>query len=214
MKYLITLLLLLPIISYNIFAQTFGKVYEHPKMYGYVAKHKQIAIIPFNYKIALKRMPKRMTQEDVVAAEKAGVISAQNSLEIFILNKKKKGRVNIELQDVNRTNALLKRAKVDIYNVFDFLPEELCEILEVDAVILGTINSSKIMSKGAAIAMQLLIGASVSDKAKVSISVYDKDGTRIWNYGKEISGSAFANDDDLIRIVMRKTSRRFPYMEN
>ena len=211
MKYLITLLLLLHIISYNIFSQTFGKVYEHPKMYGYVAKHRQIAIIPFNYKISLKRMPKRMTQEDVIAAEKAGVISAQNSLEIFILNKKKKGRVNIELQDVNRTNALLKRAKVDIYNIFDFLPEELCEILEVDAVILGTINSSKIMSKGAAIALQLLIGASVSDKAKVSISVYDKDGTRIWNYGKEISGSAFANDDDLIRIVMRKTSRRFPY---
>ena len=141
MKYLISLLLLLTIISNNIFAQTFRKVYEHPKMYGYVAKHKKIAIIPFNYKIALKRMPKRMTQEDVIAAEKAGVISAQNSLEIFILNKKKKGKVSIELQDINRTNALLKRAKVDIYNIFDFLPEELCEILEVDAIIICSIIS-------------------------------------------------------------------------
>ena len=89
--------------------------------------------------------------------------------------------------------------------------DDFSRITEVDAIIIGTINSSKVMSKGAAIAMQILIGASVSDKAKVSISVYDKDGTRIWNYGKEISGSAFANDDDLIRIVMRKTSRRFPY---
>ena len=125
MKYLITLLLLLPIISYNIFSQTFGKVYEHPKMYGYVAKHRQIAIIPFNYKIALKRMPKRMTQEDVIAAEKQYEFakkSAEALQESFTYNEQKFNEGMLNVYDYNDAKNKLIKAESDLLQAkYDYL---------------------------------------------------------------------------------------------
>ena len=213
MKKFIFLSLIFFVFNYNSFSQIFGKVYEHPKVYHYVSKHKKIAVVPFNYKISLKKMPKNTTQDDIIDSEKDGSTNAQARLEIFILNKISRGLVNIDLMETTRVNALLKRNDIDIHNIQDYLPEEICRTLNVDAIITGQINSTRIMSRGGAIATQILLGHSVGDKSSASISIYDKSGTRIWNYGKEITVNAFSNDDDIIRVLMRKTSRRFPYSE-
>ena len=212
---ILLLLLLLPIISYNIYAQLFSKVYEHPKMYDYFSKHKKIAIIPIDYYRVYKKIPRGITREDIINQEKAGVINAQKRLENFILKRKNKGKISINVQDVNRTNALIKKANINIYDVLDILPEELCEILNVDAVIIGSMVSRRLMSKGLAIALEFAITGFTtpipSDDLYFSISIYDKDGTKLWNFSKNVRLSALVNEQDYIRFSSKRISKKIPY---
>jgi len=58
------------------------------------------------------------------------------------------------------------------------------------------------------------VGFSKTNQAKATIKVYDKTGKLIWSYGKEVSGGLGSDDDDMIRILMRKTANRFPYFKD
>jgi hypothetical protein len=160
-------------------------------------------------------MPKGMTTADIRESEIKSSLACQNSLYTFALEKKSENKITIEIQDINRTNALLKKNNINETNYEAQLPEDLCKILGVDAVILGDIVASQPMSNGAAIATTLLIGfGGRTNTAKAKISLYDgTDGKLLWSYAKDISGSLGSDDNDLIRILMRKSARKFPYSE-
>ena len=195
-------------------AQVFGKIYEDDSLKFKLPTHKNVAVIPFNYKITLKKMPKGMTEADIKSQEEKGSLSAQNSFYTYALRKKEKGEATVEIQDLNRTKVLLGRDSIDEKNVNNYLPEELCKILGVDALITGDIIASQPMSEGAAVASQLLVGFSKTNQAKASIKIYDKSGKLMWSYGKEVSGGLGSDDNDMIRILMRKTANRFPYFKD
>lgn len=130
-------------------------------------------------------------------------------------DKKTENKLTIEIQDINRTNALLKKNDINESNYEAQLPEDLCKILGVDAVILGDIVASQPMSNGAAIATTALFGfGGNTNNAKAKISLYNgTDGKLIWSYAKDISGGLGSDDNDLIRVLMRKSARKFPYSE-
>lgn len=200
--------------SINTKAQVFGKVYEVDSLKEIIANHKLVAVIPFNYKITLKKMPKNTTQADIKLQEEKGSLSAQNSFYTYALKKVEKKEVTVEIQDVTRTKVLLFRDSITEKNVNNYLPEEICTKLGVDALITGDIIASQPMSEGAAVATQLLVGFSKTNQAKATIKVYDKTGKLIWSYGKEVAGSLGSDDDDMIRVLMRKTANRFPYFKD
>jgi len=194
-------------------AQVFGKVYEVDNIKEIIADDKMVAVIPFSYKITLKKMPKGMTQDDIKLQEEKGSLSAQNSFYTYALRKVDKKEVTVEIQDLARTKVLLSRENIDEKNINNYLPEEICKILGVDALITGDIIASKPMSEGAAVATQLLVGYSKTNQAKATIKVYDNSGKLIWSYGKEVAGGLGSDDNDMIRILMRKTANRFPYFK-
>lgn len=206
-------ILIISAFSINSQAQVFGKVYEADSLKEIIADHKAVAVIPFNYKITLKKMPKNMTEADIKLQEEKGSLSAQNSFYTYALKKVEKEEVTVEIQDISRTKVLLARDSITEKNIDEYLPEELCVILGVDALISGDIITSQPMSEGAAIATQLLVGFSKTNQAKATIKVYDKTGKLIWSYGKEVSGGLGSDDDDMIRVLMRKTANRFPYFK-
>lgn len=193
--------------------QVFGKVYEIDNLKSIIANHKTVAVIPFTYKIALKKMPKNTTQEDIKLQEEKGSLSAQNSFYTYALRKVEKKEVTVEVQDISRTKVLLERENINEKNISGYLPEELCKKLGVDALITGDIIASQPMSEGAAVATQLLVGFSKTNQAKATIKVYNNDGKLIWSYGKEVSGGLGSDDNDMIRVLMRKTANRFPYFK-
>ena len=202
------------ILSTSTKAQTFGKVYEADSLKEIIANHKLVAVIPFNYKITLKKMPKNTTQEDIKLQEEKGSLSAQNSFYTYALKKVEKKEVTVEVQDISRTKVLLSRDSITEKNINDYLPEEICTKLGVDALITGDIIASQPMSEGAAVATQLLVGFSKTNQAKATSKVYDKTGKLIWSYGKEVAGGLGSDDDDMIRVLMRKTANRFPYFKD
>ncbi len=117
------------------------------------------------------------------------------------------------MQDVNKTNALLKENGIEYKDIYEHTPQELAAILGVDAVAMGNYDTSKPMSEGASAALGLLIGVYGStNKGTLNLFIYDgKEGHMAVNYFKTVAGSLFNSPDQLIDKVLRKASRRIPY---
>ncbi len=200
--------------SLNSRSQIFGKVYEADSLKEIVATHKTVAVIPFTYKISLKKMPRGMTSDDLKIQEEKGSLSAQSSFYTYALEKKEKGDALVDIQDLNRTKVLLMRDSITEKNIGNFLPEELCKILGVDGLITGEIIATQPMSEGAAVATTILVGWSKTNQAKATVKVFNHDGKLLWSYGKEVAGGLGTDENDMIRVLMRKTAKRFPYFKD
>ena len=203
------LLALTLLVGATVEAQT--HLFEHPDFETIAKDHKTIAIIPFSAKVSLRpKQMKEITAEQLKEMEINEGSSIQTAMYSWFLKRKKRGKLLIDVQDPNKTNALLKKNEVDMEIT---TPEELAKLLEVDAVITGKIETDKPMSDGASIALGLLVGFwGSTNSATVNMSINDaEDGTLLWNYNKRVSGSLGSSNDQLINTLMRKASRRLAY---
>lgn len=192
-------------------AQT--KLYQHPEFEQKTKDHKIIAILPFDAKVSLRpKQMKELTEEQFANMQKEEGYSVQTSMYSWFLNRKKRGKLKVDVQDPKKTNALLLQNHVDLKIVTS---EQLAEILGVDAVITGTFETDKPMSDGASIALGLVIGFwGTTNTATINMSVNNGlDGELLWNYNKKVAGSLGSNNDALINILMRKASRRLGYTD-
>jgi hypothetical protein len=222
MKKLI-IILLISMWSSDVLAQ---RDYESPGAKAIVRTHKNFAIMPFKF-IITARKPKKMTQEEFEKntenAEKDARTSCQAAFAARILKKMSKGKIVAQLQPVARTNALLSRSEISqtAGNVDTYLPEELCEILGVDAVIIGSVESAKLLSTGLAVGLKVAsrfvpgLGSISSGKSSADLALYDKEGQLLWNWGtRDLKTSAIgSNTDDLIDYLMKRATKKFPYFQ-
>ena len=191
-------------------AQT--KLFEHPNFETIAKDHKIIAILPFSAKVSLRpKQMKEITPEQLKDMEFGEGRAIQNSMYTWFLNRQKRGKLLIEVQDPSKTNALL--LKSDITDLARYTPEELATILGVDAIITGHFETDKPMSDGASIALGLIVGFwGSTNAATVNMSVKNgSDGQLLWNYNKRVAGSLGSSTDTLINTLMRKASRRLAY---
>ncbi len=211
MKKILFLLFIMLLTFVN--AQT--NLYENPKFDSIAKEHKKIAILPFKAQVKLrKKQMKKMTADDIHKLEIAEGKSIQTAMYSWFLKRKKRGKLKtIEIQDPNKTTALLRKKNIDQENQIDYTPEELAKILEVDAIISGDFKTNKPMSEGASIALGLLVGFwGSTNSATINMSVHNaNDGVLLWNYNKKVRGSIGSSPDDLINKLMRKASRRLSY---
>ncbi len=203
------LLALTLLVGATVEAQT--HLFEHPDFETIAKDHKTIAIIPFSAKVSLRpKQMKEITAEQLKEMEISEGQSIQTAMYSWFLKRKKRGKLLIDVQDPNKTNAILKKNEVDMAITTS---EELAKLLEVDAVITGKIETDKPMSDGASIALGLLVGFwGSTNSATVNMSVNNaEDGSLLWNYNKRVSGSLGSSNDQLINTLMRKASRRLAY---
>jgi hypothetical protein len=194
------------------FSQT--KLYVHPDADTYVANTKTIAILPL--KVQVKLRPKQLkdfTSEQMTTMNKDEALDVQKGMYSWFLTRKKRGSLLVEIQNPARTNALLKKNGIDIYSYDEYLPSELGKILGVETVIMGSFETSKPMSNGAAIGLMVLTGGMfATSTATMNMDFMStSDDELVVNYLKKIKGSLGTDSQDLINILMRKVSRRIPY---
>lgn len=208
-----SLLVFLLIFSTKAISQT--HLYENPEFDKIAKTHKIIAIVPFKTQVKLRpKQMKDMTDEKLHRIEKSEGESIQTAMYSWFLKRKKRGHLeNLEIQAPKSTTALLKRNDISYDNITDYTPQELANLLKVDAVISGDYETNKPMSEGASVALGLLIGFwGTTNSAIVNMSVHNaKDGVLLWNYNKKVRGSIGSSPEDLINILMRKASRRMSY---
>lgn len=208
-----TFILIILFISVSLAAQT--SLYENPDFDSIAKNHKTIGILPFKATVKLRpKQMEKMTPEQFKRLEINEGKSIQTAMFSWFLRRKKRGKLtSIEVQDPNKTTALLKKQNITQDNLVDYTPEELAKILGVDAVISGTYDTNKPMSEGASVALGLLIGFwGTTNSAVVNMSVHNAaDGVLLWNYNKQVRGSIGSSPDDLINRLMRKASRRLSY---
>lgn len=129
----------------------------------------------------------------------------------YLLSKSEK--FSVSFKDVERTNALLKKAGV-IDKLDETLPDTLAKILGVDAVIKCSYQYEKIGSEGGAIVKTILIGpgwGKTGDGA-LTMQIYDgASGEMLWRFYKEMNEDLLSNSNEVMERMMRKVARNFPY---
>lgn len=195
------------------FAQFEGakQTYSAPNLKTESAKHKTVAILPFDVSITYKRPPKNYDSSANKNEESTLTKSLQSSMFTYLLRKADK--YSVSFQDVSRTNALLKSHGV--HNQLDILTQDsICKILGVDAVIKCNYSYEKTASEAGAIVKTILIGGmgSKTGSGALTMQIYNgSDGNLLWRFYKAMDDNVMGSTDQLMERMMRKVSRNFPY---
>ncbi|WP_430409603.1 hypothetical protein [Kordia sp.] len=213
MKKLVTILLLLFVGLQQSNAQK--KIYVSDKFEEFSKDHKIIAILPFQTTLNLKAGQKKYSEAQLEKFEQEEGIAVQEALESYFLDRKRKKKLKINLQDTNNTNRILKKAGITDKNIDIYTPQELCNLLQVDAIISGSLMSRILLSKEVDTSFNLITFLKgKSDYGKIIIKLSDKHaGKLLWRYEKTINRKSGKNTYAIIAKMMRKATRKFPYEE-
>jgi len=152
-------LLLFAFILFAITSNAQTNLYEHEDFENLTENHKTIAIVPFKTQVKLRpKKLKELKEGDLEKIEKAEGQGLQTAMHSWFLKRKKRGSLTVDVQDPQRTNAMLKKEGITYENIQDQLPEDLANLLGVDAVISGNFETDKPMSDGASIALGAVFG--------------------------------------------------------
>jgi hypothetical protein len=137
----------------------------------------------------------------------------QQEIYTYMLNRKTKGQMTINLQDVEETNVILKRNNLNISNM---TTDEICQTLEVDGVLSSQFGLSKPMSGGAAVALLFLTGFGGStNEVTVTMSLKDcSEKSLIWKYDHKYSGGVLSSPAQLVKNLMKDASKKMPYFKS
>ncbi len=188
------------------------QIYESPKLKQRIATHKMVAILPFEVKLTYRKQPKNFNAEANKEQEKSMAGSIQLSMYTFLLRRG--SDYTVEFQDVEKTNALLKKAGM-FGKTDEYTKEEIVKALGVDAVIGGKYDGEQTRSEGAAIASAVLFGGlgGKTGTGTVYLTLNDTNGDSLWRFFKTMDDGIGTSTDDLVERMMRKVSRNFPYMK-
>ncbi len=130
---------------------------------------------------------------------------------MFTYLLRKADSYTVTFQDPERTNILLNKDSI-IYKLDQILPDSLCKILKVDAIIKCSYSYEKTGSEAGAIVTTALFGFGKTGSGALTMQIYNgADGLLLWRFYKEMNEGVFSNANQLVERMMRKVSRNFPY---
>jgi hypothetical protein len=185
-----------------------AKIFYSPDAKTLASRHNTIAIIPPSISIAAN---KKVDAEAIKEQQKTESINFQKEIYAWMLKRKMQNKLTKEIQDIETTNAKLKRAG---YPENPLTPAELCEVLEVDGIMTSNFALAKPMSEGAAVAVGVILGAwGSTNEVRVSLSISDCEFKKlIWNYEHKLSGSIGSTPARIVDQLMRQASIKMPYI--
>ena len=191
-------------------------VYTTSEFEKYKLEHQTIAIIPFDVTISPGNKSKDITAEELEELAIKQGETFQRAMYTQFLQGQQRGRYTVKFQDIDETNTLLNRELEGHANrkvLSAFTKEEICEVLEVDAIISGSMTLTKPMGTGAAIASKLLLGlAGTTNRADITISIHEgENGELLWNYDHTAKGGLLSSPEGVAKSLMRGIARSFPY---
>jgi hypothetical protein len=185
-----------------------AKIFYSPDAYTLAKKEKVIAILPPTVSIAAN---KKIDAEAMKEQQKTESINFQKEMYSWMLKRKMQGMVSQEIQDIETTNAKLKKA---MYPETPLTTTEICAVLGVDGIMGSNYSLSKPMSEGTAVVVALVFGAyGATNEVHVSLSINDCPNEKlIWNYDHKFSGSMGSSPARLVDNLMRHASKKMPYI--
>ncbi len=189
------------------------QIFESPKIHEFISTHKKVAILPFNATIGYRKLPKDYNAEANKEEEMKLGYDMQSGMYTFLLRKI--SDYSVEVQDIERTNILLKKNNL-IDKLAETAPEELAKVLEVDAVIKCSYAYQKTKSEGGAIALTLLVGFGTGSVATGTLTMQindGKEGELVWRFYKQMAEDVMSSPASMMERMMRKVGRNFPYQK-
>lgn len=192
------------------------EIYVNPRFAEVARNHKLIAIMPFKAIVNLRpNQTKNMTPDQMQKMQQDEGLAVQSALESFFLKRKDQHDLTVDFIDVRTTNAMLAKHGVTQENIDQYTPQEIAGFIGVDAIINGILVTDKPMSEGASVALGLLVGYwGSTNSGNCSISINDgATGELLWKYNKTLSRSLGSDTNTVINTMMRKASRKLPYIQ-
>ncbi len=185
-----------------------ARIFYSPDATNLAQNHKIIAVVPPTVSIAARR---KVDAESLKEQQKTESLNFQKEMVAWMLKRKMQGKIFQEIQDVETTNALLKKAG---YPETPMTTAEFCKVLGVDGLLVSNYTLSKPMSEGAAVAVALLVGAwGATNEVTVTLGVNDCINNKlIFNYDHKYSGSIGSSPARLVDALMRHASKKLPYI--
>lgn len=185
-----------------------ARIFYSPDAINLAQNHKIIAVVPPTVSIAARR---KVDAESLKEQQKTESLNFQKEMVAWMLKRKMQGKIFQEIQDVETTNALLKKTG---YPENPMTTAEFCKALGVDGIIVSNFSLSKPMSEGAAVAVALLVGAwGATNEVTVTLGVNDcMNNKLIFNYDHKYSGSIGSSPARLVDELMRHASKKMPYI--
>jgi hypothetical protein len=195
------------LIALTFLFQSCAKVFYAPDARYLASTHKIIAIIPPTVSIAARR---KVNAAALIEQQKTESINFQREMYSWMLKRKMQGKILVDVQDVETTNAKLAAAGFGDTN--SLTPSDLSKVLNVDGILTSNYSLSKPMSEGAAIAIAVIAGEwGPTNEAVASLSIHDSGSDKmIWNYDHRLS-STMGSPVRLVDDLMREASRKMPY---
>ena len=199
----------------SLFFSGCATVYTAPDFTQYQAQHREVAILPFQVHID----PSNRAEVEAAELEQQSLdqsSSLQRAMYTQFLQGQQRGKYTVDFQDIDETNTLLRRVtsnQAPLEAISALTKSEICDALQVDAVISGNVQLAKPMGTGAAIASAFLLGVQgATNEATVNMSVHEgQDGYLLWNYEYDASGGLFSSPDRLAKALISSAAKSFPY---
>lgn len=188
-------------------------IYIAPNFENIKSKHETLAILPFNVNISTKNLPKNVSMESIRVDEEKTGFSIQGHAYSYFLKEQSKNKYSVRFQDIDKTNSLLLKSGLNYSKIREYSKDELCKMLNVDAIISGNVSMDKPMSDGGAIAVGVLFGVwTTTNKVNVSMTIHDRSkADLLWKYDWVAEGSVGSSSENLTKGLMRNVSKKFPY---
>lgn len=185
-------------------------IYESPRFDELSKNHKELAILPFFTHLDLKQT---LTKEEKKVLEQKEGYAVQNALELYFLQPKKKKKFTVDFQNTKNTNAILAKNNINYENIDVYSIKELCKILNVDGIISGNTDLNILLSKGIPTEFSFvdyILGD--ANYGRIGIKISDgESGKLLWRYEKKINKKSGKNTQDLIDVMMKQATKKFPY---
>ena len=192
--------------------------------------HNLIAVLPYDIQMTGRKVAE-MEQEEIDDLKRIESKLFQQSLYTEVLKRtgKRNKDIKISVQDINKTNRLLKEAGIDMIAIGEYGPKELGEILGVDAVISTRLIKEMFLSREEALLMEVAT-TTILDKVPVRVGPFNKSKvtrssevdifctivdtqaeSAIWVYNTECDLQWDTDPDDAIENINGRISKKFPY---
>ncbi len=202
--------------------------YISPHFDAQSSANKAIAILPIEMEL-VGRLPEDWTQEDITKIEAAESKSFQISLYREIMGSTRRGRrpISVQIQNYRTTQQKLLDHEITIQESWKTPPEELAEILEVQAVVSGHIIKRRYMSDLASYGIELgahifnlitqshvfpwIPFVSQSKNIQATYELISTEGFTLWSVSFEESANWTRPSNEIIDGISRRAARKFPY---
>jgi|GEM_PF-2542619 len=189
-----------------------------------------IAIMPIEI-IYMGKKPKKLTDDEVQDLILEESLLYQSSLhkEIHGRNQASQDAPRITVQSHRTTVARLKEAGIDVESSWRIAPEDLADLLGVDAVLMGKVSTRRLLTDTESLVIDIAgsvinaipdVGvlpgtgnrASKSADMTIGYEVIDtRSGTTVWTYAGTSEASWDDRPEEIIQRINRRAARRFPY---
>ena len=192
-----------------------AKIYTKPDATSYAMKHKTLALLPPRVHIEAK---KKDNVENRQAQEMTETVDAQNEMYSRFLDFVQKGKIYLDIQPIEKTNATF----LETGYPYDMPPEELAKVLGVDAILYTDCVFSQESNVGTGIAYSILFfpygtpyGIMMifmpTNFADVNAKLYDgTTGYLLYSYNNKFQGLN-AKHIALIDNATKKIVKKMPY---